>query len=203
MTTAQVGIFEPPGTAQAHVELRLRAGVDTTALRGALRAVRRSSAVKPFPVVGFSSRLWLDLAGKPAPVSDFEPLAGRNGWRAPSTQADLWLWAHSDRTDQVHDAIRAVLRELTRYMDVVVDVQAFVRHENRDLIGFVDGTANPKDEARILAACIDSNEPGAGGSIVLTQKWVHDLDRFHAFCSLLRSRVRKSASEFNCAVCLA
>jgi putative iron-dependent peroxidase len=56
----------------------------------------------------------------------------------------------------------------------------FDYHDSRDLIGFEDGTANPKGDAKFEAAQIPGGEPGAGGSYVFTQKWVHDLDAFNA-----------------------
>ena len=49
-----------------------------------------------------------------------------------------------------------------------------------DLAGFVDGTANPKEDLRFDAALIPSGKPGQGGSIALTQKWPHDLAVFNA-----------------------
>jgi putative iron-dependent peroxidase len=55
---------------------------------------------------------------------------------------------------------------------------AFVYRDSRDLTGFIDGSANPKDDDRYAAALIPQDRPGAGGSIVMTQKWIHDLDAF-------------------------
>lgn len=59
-----------------------------------------------------------------------------------------------------------------------LDEKGFKYHDSRDLTGFIDGTANPKEEAARAAALVAGDGPGGGGAFVLTQRWVHDLDAF-------------------------
>lgn len=182
MTAPQPGIFITGLQAQHHIELRLRGPVSAPALaQASAQALHQAREHGVTAVIGYSGAAWQMLTGDTAPVADFVPLAGPDGWRAPSTQADVWLWLQGEQRDVVHDAAMAVARAFVRLGDLTVDVPAFVRAGNRDLTGFVDGTENPESyEARQAAACIPSGEKGAGGSIALTQIWRHDLAGFHA-----------------------
>ena len=57
------------------------------------------------------------------------------------------------------------------------EVHAFRYFDNRDLIGFVDGTENPQGEAAIEAVLVGEEDTAfAGGSYVIVQKYLHDLD---------------------------
>lgn len=178
MPSPQVGIFAPPGAHQHHAELRLKTGVVARDLRSALTQATRSSQISL--VVGFSRQMWAELAGFAPPVNDFVPISGAGGWRAPSTQADLWVWFQADTRDAAHDAMRGFLSLMSAHCDVALDVTVFTRAGNRDLTGFIDGTANPKEDARFDAALIPRDQLGSGGSVALTQTWEHDLKRFEA-----------------------
>jgi putative iron-dependent peroxidase len=60
------------------------------------------------------------------------------------------------------------------------EVQGFNYFDNRDLIGFVDGTENPVDQGAIDATIIGEEDPDfAGGSYVIVQKYLHDLTRWN------------------------
>ena len=95
----------------------------------------------------------------------------------PSTQGDLLLWCHGDDHDQLVD-VELSLRSLLVPHDLKVST-GFVYRDSRDLTGFVDGSANPRDDARFQVAQIQEGLPGAGGSYVMTQRWVHRLDEFN------------------------
>src|SRR4029078_7097317 len=56
----------------------------------------------------------------------------------------------------------------------------FVYKDSRDLTGFIDGTENPPVEEAFDVALVPDGATGAGGAFVITQKWVHDLEQFHA-----------------------
>jgi putative iron-dependent peroxidase len=61
------------------------------------------------------------------------------------------------------------------------EVHGFKYFDERDLLGFVDGTENPVDQAAIDAAIIGGEDPAfAGGSYVITQKYLHDLAAWNA-----------------------
>ena len=61
------------------------------------------------------------------------------------------------------------------------EVHGFRYFDNRDLIGFVDGTENPTGQAAIDAVVVGDEDAGfAGGSYVMVQKYLHDLDGWNA-----------------------
>lgn len=98
--------------------------------------------------------------------------------RAPVVdQHDVFVWLHGSSHDRTFETALAAAR---CFGPPVVDVAAAVYRDSRDLTGFIDGTENPAAaEARDLAVVADGRA-GAGGSILLAQRWVHDLDTFHA-----------------------
>jgi putative iron-dependent peroxidase len=64
---------------------------------------------------------------------------------------------------------------------VVDEVHGFRSFDERDLLGFVDGTENPDGDAAQDAVVIGDEDPlFAGGSYVVVQKYVHDLDAWDA-----------------------
>ena len=64
---------------------------------------------------------------------------------------------------------------------VVDEVHGFKYFDERDLMGFVDGTENPVGPAAMAAATIGEAEPEfAGGSYVIVQKYLHDLEAWNA-----------------------
>jgi porphyrinogen peroxidase len=64
---------------------------------------------------------------------------------------------------------------------VVDEVHGFKFFDERDLLGFVDGTENPVGAAAVAAAFIGAEDPAfAGGSYVIIQKYVHDLTSWDA-----------------------
>jgi putative iron-dependent peroxidase len=55
-------------------------------------------------------------------------------------------------------------------------VHGFRYFDDRDLLGFVDGTENPTNQAAGDAAIVGEEGPTfAGGSYVIVQKYLHDL----------------------------
>jgi putative iron-dependent peroxidase len=99
----------------------------------------------------------------------------------PATQGDVWLrLSHTDASKR-HDAASTLLHALRSHFQVQEEVAAFVYKKGRDLSGFKDGTENPKGSAASTAALVRGAGPGLdGGSFVLAQRWVHDLDTLRA-----------------------
>src|ERR1700678_4239945 len=59
---------------------------------------------------------------------------------------------------------------------VADEVHGFRYFDDRDVIGFVDGTENPRGEAAREAAIIAGEDPAfAGGSYVIVQKYFHNM----------------------------
>ena len=70
-----------------------------------------------------------------------------------------------------------------------MEQDGFRYHDSRDLSGFIDGTENPKDDERYGIACVEDGKPGAGGSYVFSQKWIHDLEAFHALPEKIQEKI--------------
>jgi putative iron-dependent peroxidase len=64
---------------------------------------------------------------------------------------------------------------------VVDEVHGFRSFDDRDLLGFVDGTENPEGAEASAAVLIGGEDAGfAGGSYVVVQKYLHDLTSWNA-----------------------
>merc|ERR1719408_728746 len=48
------------------------------------------------------------------------------------------------------------------------------------MTGFKDGTGNPESHRDNEVACVPDGKPGAGGSFIIAQRWIHDLKAFNA-----------------------
>ena len=130
--------------------------------------------------VGIGPEFWdaLSPGRRPAGLRPFRALAA-DGRRAPSTGGDVLLHVSSARRDLTFDLLLQARTRLGDQVEVLEDVAAFRRFEARDLTGFIDGTENPKDDARAEWALVgDDDAPFAGGSYVFTQRYVHDLKRW-------------------------
>jgi putative iron-dependent peroxidase len=189
----QPGIFAQ-GTRSHHL-LELAVGPSATdgEIRAALAAVRQPTVTAGGInlVLGLGASLWHRLRrdDTPADLAPFPALDGLDGHTAPSTQGDVWVWVHGTGEDVVFDAARATVAALAPVAAVVLEQPGFVYHDSRDLTGFVDGSANPPLADAFEVACIPDGLPGAGGSHVLAQRWVHDLDGFHALPVAEQERV--------------
>jgi len=72
----------------------------------------------------------------------------------------------------------------------VDEVHGFRYFDDRDLIGFVDGTENPRGQAAIDAVLIGEEDAAfAGGSYVIVQKYLHDLDGWNALSTEAQERI--------------
>ena len=67
------------------------------------------------------------------------------------------------------------------HVRVVDEVHGFRSFDQRDLLGFVDGTENPEGAAALAAITVgDEDGAFAGGSYVVVQKYLHDLGAWDA-----------------------
>ena len=141
-------------------------------------------------VVAFGPRLAGALAIAQTPERDFSfaPIKGLDGHVAPATQRDLFLWLHGNRRDELFACALQWRDALTGCATLAAQAHGFRFRDSRDLTGFVDGSANPRGEARYPVALIDAG-PCAGGSFVFAQRWVHDLAGFNALPVAEQERV--------------
>ena len=75
-------------------------------------------------------------------------------------------------------------------VSVADEVHGFRYFDDRDLIGFVDGTENPTAQTAIEAAYIGSEDAQfTGGSYVVVQKYLHDLAGWNALTTEAQERI--------------
>jgi porphyrinogen peroxidase len=133
-------------------------------------------------VVGVGAEAWDRLFGMPRPAA-LHPFPGFTGPRhaAPATPGDLLFHIRAHRLDLCFELAQRLTSRLKAYARVVDEVHGFRSFDERDLLGFVDGTENPEGEAGRAAVVIGDEDPGfAGGSYVVVQKYVHDLEAWDA-----------------------
>ncbi len=127
-------------------------------------------------VVGFRPDVWRRLAPDTVPdgVHGFdEPLRGPDGFAMPATQHDLLVWVSAGTNDVVFDEAMSAVRTLSGLATVAEESTGWTYHHHLDLTGFVDGTENPPMGAAPEHALV-ADGAGAGGSVLLLQRWDHD-----------------------------
>lgn len=174
MPSFQPGIFDKSRSQHVFLEYSLRHGDDREAVLTTLRQlVKDCYAGDVLAVLAFGHRLWQQLDGR------FELPGFSLEGRVPATQGDLLIWLQGAHRSDLFDAAMQADHRVRDYFSSQLEVQGFVYHDMRDLSGFVDGIGNPAGNKAVDAAVIQAGHPGAGGSFVLTQKWVHNLDAFN------------------------
>src|SRR5207244_5373487 len=117
---------------------------------------------------------------RPAELHPFRELAG-TVHRAPSTQGDLLFHLRHERMDVCFEFASQVMTRLASVATVADEVHGFRYFDERDLLGFVDGTENPVGAAAGSAALVGDADPDfAGGSYVIVQKYLHDMAAWNA-----------------------
>lgn len=175
---SQSGIFAE--NSQFYLALEYRCA-NMEKVRPAIAAARAAAgkAAEAQCVFAFGGALLRALAGSDFPMQDFTPISGAAGLSAPATQRDLLVWIHGPRADANFDLGLGVHNALRQCCELALEVAGFNYRENRDMTGFIDGTANPQQQEARDAALIPEGTPNAGGSYVLSQKFVHDLAAFN------------------------
>ncbi|BBA95778.1 putative peroxidase [Actinacidiphila reveromycinica] len=133
-------------------------------------------------VAGVGSAAWDRLFAfpRPADLHPFTPLEGTRH-RAPATPGDLLLHLRATRPDLCFALATEIMKRLRGAVAVQDEVQGFKYLDVRDLLGFVDGTENPVGPAARQAVLVGAEDPEhAGGSYVIVQKYLHDLDAWNA-----------------------
>jgi putative iron-dependent peroxidase len=128
-------------------------------------------------VAGFRPELWRDAApdDAPADLAGFdEDVAGVEGFVLPASQHDAVLWISGSAYDVVFDVARNAIAELSGLATVAEETSSWPYRQDRDLTGFIDGSENPTLIEAAEVAIVPEGAPGAGGTILLLQKWEHD-----------------------------
>ena len=133
-------------------------------------------------VAGIGSAAWdrLFSGPRPAELHPFRELAG-TVHRAVSTAGDLLFHVKHERMDVCFEFVSQAMTRLAGAVAVADEVHGFRYFDERDLLGFVDGTENPVGRAAGVAALAGDADPEfAGGSYVIVQKYLHDMAAWNA-----------------------
>jgi len=133
-------------------------------------------------VAGIGSDAWdrLFAGARPAELHPFRELVGTRH-HAVSTPGDLLFHVRAQRLDLCFALATEIMDRLRGSATVRDEVHGFKYFDMRDLLGFVDGTENPVGTVAAGVVLIGGEDPAfAGGSYVIVQKYVHDLQAWNA-----------------------
>jgi len=132
-------------------------------------------------VIGIGSNAWDRLFGDPRPANLHPFREIRSGVRhAVSTPGDLLFHIRAKRMDLCFELATQIMASAGNAVSPVDEVHGFRYFDARDIIGFVDGTENPQDEAAMEATLIGKEDQAfVRGSYVIVQKYLHDLDAWN------------------------
>jgi putative iron-dependent peroxidase len=150
-------------------------------------------------VVSFGSDAWEKLFGRPLPAKLHLFREIRSGERhAISTPADVLFHLRAKRMDLCFELVTQIMERIGGAVSAVDETHGFRYFDDRDLLGFVDGTENPRGEAALNAALVAGEDSRfAGGSYVIIQKYLHDMSRWNALSTEEQERIigRKKLSD--------
>jgi porphyrinogen peroxidase len=142
-------------------------------------------------VMGIGSDAWDKIFGQPRPAELHPFREIKAGPRhAPATPGDLLFHIRAKRMDLCFELATQILSRLGDAVTPADEVHGFRFFDERDLLGFVDGTENPTDQAANDAAYIGAEDANfAGGSYVIVQKYLHDLKGWNALPTEAQERI--------------
>jgi putative iron-dependent peroxidase len=81
-------------------------------------------------------------------------------------------------------------KRLTGAARVVDETHGFKYFDERDLLGFVDGTENPSEKEAETAVTVQATDDAefAGGSYAIVQKYLHDMDAWNSLTIEMQER---------------
>lgn len=129
-------------------------------------------------ICAFGAQAWPRVFGPDLPreLHEFRAL-GPAERRAPATAGDLFFHIRAEQMDLCFELAMQLVNKLAGSIRVEDEVHAFRYFDSRSMVGFVDGTENPKgDDIARFALVGDEDADFAGGSYVITQKYLHDMD---------------------------
>jgi porphyrinogen peroxidase len=161
-------------------------------LSGLVRAIGFRDQTKQLSVIAsIGSDAWDRLFGgpRPAELHPFVELAGPRHV-APATPGDLLFHIRAATMDVCFELAGRILKSMAGAVTVVDEVHGFRFFDNRDLLGFVDGTENPEGPPAVTATQIGDEDPDfAGSCYVHVQKYVHDMTAWDSLSVTEQERV--------------
>jgi putative iron-dependent peroxidase len=142
-------------------------------------------------VLAFGSEAWDKLFGSPRPAELHVFPEIRSGERlAVSTPGDLLFHIRAKRMDLCFELATQIMERIGSAVSAVDEVHGFRYFDDRDLLGFVDGTENPRGEAVVDAVLVGEEDAAfSGGSYVIVQKYLHDLGAWNALPTEAQERI--------------
>ena len=149
--------------------------------------------------MGFGSEAWDRIFGQPRPAELHPFREIRAGARhAVATPGDVLFHIRARRMDLCFELAMQIMERLAGIASPVDEVHGFRYFDDRDLLGFVDGTENPNGQAAVDAALVGEEDLAfAGGSYVVVQKYLHDLGGWNALTTEAQELIigRKKLSD--------
>jgi putative iron-dependent peroxidase len=142
-------------------------------------------------VVGVGSAAWdrMFSGPRPAELHPFPDLVGSKH-HAVSTPGDLLFHIRAGAMDLCFELAGQIMNRLRGHVTVVEEIHGFKYFDERDLLGFVDGTENPAGQVAFDAVTVGEEDLDfAGGSYVIVQQYLHDLDTWNALSVEEQERV--------------
>jgi porphyrinogen peroxidase len=179
VSTPQAGIFALGTAGHAYLEFDVSSGRTASEVVASISSLRepRTTMGGVNLVAGFRPELWRLAFPEDAPetLEGFNNnLVGLDGFVMPATQHDAVLWLSGSAYDVIFDTARETITELDGLASVAEETSSWPYRHDRDLTGFIDGSENPTLIDAPQVALIPEGQPGAGGTVLLLQKWVHD-----------------------------
>ncbi|MDE2554498.1 MAG: Dyp-type peroxidase [Pseudomonas sp.] len=161
-------------------------------IAGLVRSVgKRVPAGNLTCVAGFGSKAWDALFGGPRPAA-LHPFkeVGVAGRRAPATPGDILLHIRAEQMDLCFELATQLMAALGDAVTVVDEVQGFRYFDMRSIIGFVDGTENPVGRKAVGFTIVGDEDPAfSGGSYVMVQKYLHNMQAWNELSVEAQERV--------------
>ena len=169
-------------------------------LSGIFRAVEyRNIEAGLSCIMGFGSGAWDRLFGSPRPAElhPFREIRAE-ARHAVSTPGDFLFHIRAKHMDLCFELATQIMARIGGAVVAVDEVHGFKNFDDRDLVGFVDGTENPRGVAVAEAALVGGEDPVfAGGSYVMVQKYLHDMNGWNALSTEAQEKIigRKKLSD--------
>jgi putative iron-dependent peroxidase len=201
-------IVAPLSRAAIFMVVTLKPGNDTRAtlrsfcgdLSGIFRAVEfRNIEAGLSCIMGIGSDAWDRLFGRPRPAELHPFREVRAGARhATSTPGDLLFHIRARHMDLCFELATQIMARIGNSVAPVDEVHGFKNFDDRDLVGFVDGTENPRGGEVADAALVGEEDAAfVGGSYVMVQKYLHDMNGWNALSTEAQEKIigRKKLSD--------
>lgn len=129
--------------------------------------------------IGFEAWHRLNLPTPlPKELENFVPISGTKH-TAVATKGDLHFHIRGNSRSICYDMASSLADVLSSVAENSEEIHGFRYWDGRSILGFVDGTENPKGKERAFFGLIGNEEPAyQGGSYLFVQKYIHDLNKF-------------------------